>query len=117
MALDISSGSLNTLRWLYQEAGLCNARFGARQPAFPSTGRCQCRPCVELGGDSTTPRIRAQPWRNCCGRYGNVVPSSLAVYRKTALTPAHEAIHWVCLRFPSWFQRPFLSAVATPVWR
>ncbi len=27
MALDISSGSPNTLRWLYQETGLCNVRF------------------------------------------------------------------------------------------
>ncbi len=44
-----------------------------------------------------------------------MIPSSLAVYRKTTLTPVHEAIHWVCLRFPSWFQRPFLSAVATLV--
>lgn len=114
MALDISSGSLNTLRRLYQEAGLGNVRL--------VQGSLLSLPLADATVDlvwswgvihhTPDPRTALAELVRALRPGGTLI---LAVYRKTALTPVHEAIRWVCLRSPSRFRRPFVSAVAALV--
>lgn len=115
IGLDISSRSLATLGQLAAQTGRRNIRVV--QGSLLSTPLAN--ESVDLVWSWGVIHHTSDPRRALAELVRVLRPGGtiiLAVYRKSFLTPLHEAIRWLCLRFPGPLRRPFVWSVASAVW-